>query len=65
MVVSLISEKCFPDRKISVSWLGRNYADSRVAHDEDDVVNLTESAPVSFRNHAYDNEQLCHYVCRT
>ena len=33
--------------------LGRKVVESRMAHDQRDVVNMTESAPVSFRNPSY------------
>ena len=33
--------------------LGRNVAESRMVHDQRDVVNMTESAPISFRNPSY------------
>jgi hypothetical protein len=33
--------------------LGRKEAESRMAHDQRDIVNMTESAPVSFPNPSY------------
>ena len=53
MVFSLIFGKVLPRQKNSGSLLGRKYADSRIAHDQDIVVDLTESASISFRNPAF------------